>query len=639
MKKYFKILLFLLFLLPISCTQEARLHRLEQRAEKELVDLESAILSGNLDSIWLVTRKSDNIHYLIFREGKPVFWSDNSLTSPLVVIPSYDHWYDYDFSNAMCRCRWSQIGEYKVETIIPFEWHVQAKESIEQSFSYQPLLELEQSQIKGSHRQVRLYLLLTLLLFALLMGWTVLVLVRAHGFRNLKLSRKIQLIMIAVLLLGYASVIVVSANYIRRHNLEQQQVNLQQKSLFVQAALKNLYFWDYTTSTISPNGLNVDLRDLAYAYGTDIHVYDINGLLLGSSTPQLFQYSLLSRYLEPEVMFTDKSTTTCFSSIGDVKYLSAYTEFVNGNNIQLGYIALPSFISLNEVRAEVDTFLARLLPVYILVLLIAIMVSLALSRVITEEFMSRYNGMKEELARSSEQLARSEREGAWRTMARQIAHEINNPLTPMRLTLQQLQRLKGTERFDEQFDRASGMLIEQVDNLSRIASSFSSFAKQPTIEPSVVDVAQKLSSVVMLCANNPQGVSIRYFGPEEGVMARADKEQIGQAFNNILRNAVQAVGGLVFDGKLEYNEPKGDIIVILKNDPKSPEIEISISDNGPGIPPEIQQKIFLPNFTTKSNGAGLGLAITKHIVEGGDGRITFTTSAKGTTFYIYLKRD
>ncbi len=638
MKKYCKILLFLFFLVPISCTKEARLHHLEQRAEKELVGLRSAILSGNLDSIWLITRQSDNIHYLIFREGKPVFWSDNTLTSPLIVIPSYDHWYDYDFSNAMCRCRWTQVGDYKVETIIPMYWHVKAKESIEQSFSYQPLLHQEVSLFSGARRQGRIYLLLTVLLFVILAIWTAIVLVRARGFHNLKLSRKIQLMMIAVLLVGYASVIVVSVNYIRRHNLERQQVELQQKARFIQAALQNLYFWDYSTTTISPSSLNVDLRDLAYAYGTDIHIYDINGVLLGSSTPQLFQFSLLSRYLEPEVMFTTKSTTTCFSSIGDVRYLSAYTEFVNGNNIQLGYIAVPSFISQDEVRAEVDTFLARLLPVYILVLLIAIFVSLALSRVITEEFMSRYSKMKEELARQSEQLARSEREGAWRTMARQIAHEINNPLTPMRLTLQQLQRLKGTDRFDEHFDKSTQMLIGQVDNLSRIASSFSSFAKQPTVEPSEVDVAQKLSAMIMLCANNPQKVSIRYFGPESGVMARADKEQISQAFNNIIRNAIQAVGGLVFDGEPEYKAPKGDIIVVLKNDPKQKEIEISISDNGPGIPEEIQEKIFLPNFTTKSNGAGLGLAITKHIVEGGDGRITFTTSPKGTTFYIYLKR-
>lgn len=638
MKKYFKIVLFLLLLLQVSCSQEHRIRRLEQRAERELAALSSAIVTGNLDSIWLVARQSDDIHYLIFREGKPVFWSDNTLTSPMIVIPNYDRWYDYDFSNAMCRCRWTQIGDYKVETIIPVTWHVKEKESIEQSFSYHPLLEERESLFRGSQARVRLYLLLTLLLFALLLLWTGVELIRARGFRNLKLSRKIQLMMITVLLLGYASVIVVSMNYIRRHNLERQQVELQQKSRFVQAALQNLYFWDYSTSTISTTGLNADLRDLAYAYGTDIHVYDLNGVLLGSSTPQLFQFSLLSRYLEPEVMFTDKSTTTCFSTIGDVRYLSAYTEFVNGNNIQLGYIAVPSFISQDEVRAEVDTFLARLLPVYILVLLIAIFVSLGVSRLLTEEFMTRYSRMKEDLARSSEQLARSEREGAWRTMARQIAHEINNPLTPMRLTLQQLQRMKGTERFDAQFDKATTMLIGQVDNLSRIASSFSTFAKQPTVEPSVVDVAQKLSETVTLCANNPQGVAIRYFGPDAGVMARADKEQIGQAFNNIIRNAVQAVGGLILDGEPERKTPDGDIIVILKDNARASEIEISISDNGPGIPEDIQEKIFLPNFTTKSTGAGLGLAITKHIVEGGDGRITFTTSSKGTTFYIFLKR-
>ena len=131
-----------------------------------------------------------------------------------------------------------------------------------------------------------------------------------------------------------------------------------------------------------------------------------------------------------------------------------------------------------------------------------------------------------------------------------------------------------------------------------------------------------------LVTNNPQGTPIRYFGPESGVMVQADKEQISQVFTNILRNAVQAINGA--EG--------GDIMVILKDDIHQPEVEISFSDNGPGIPEDVQPKIFLPNFTTKSTGAGLGLAISKNIVEGSGGRIRFETSKHGTTFYIYLSR-
>jgi nitrogen fixation/metabolism regulation signal transduction histidine kinase len=257
------------------------------------------------------------------------------------------------------------------------------------------------------------------------------------------------------------------------------------------------------------------------------------------------------------------------------------------------------------------------------------------------ELVIHYNQMMDALADSTERLARTEREMAWRTMARQVAHEINNPLTPMKLTLQQLQRTKGTERFDAAFDRSTQLLIEQIDNLSHIAKSFSSFAKMPEVNPIKVDVASKLSNFVALMRNNPSDIPIRYVGPDEGVMAIADADQITQVFTNIVKNAMQAM----------HSRPNSDIIIIFKtllnNDKarldsirssKQEWIEISISDNGPGIPIEAREKVFVPNFTTKNTGAGLGLPISKNIVEGSGGKITFCTSDSGTTFYIYLKK-
>ena len=213
-------------------------------------------------------------------------------------------------------------------------------------------------------------------------------------------------------------------------------------------------------------------------------------------------------------------------------------------------------------------------------------------------------------------------------MARQIAHEINNPLTPMKLTIQQLQRLQqtGDERFEAYFKKSTSMLIEQIDNLSKIAQSFSQFAKMPEVMTSEVDIAQKLTSVISLFRNNRSQTPIRYIGAESGVMAKADEEQISQVFNNIIKNALQAI----------ENKEDGDIIVILKQ--QDDHVEISISDNGCGIPKQIQEKIFLPNFTTKNTGMGLGLAISKNIIEGSDGRISFTTSDKGTTFLIELNK-
>jgi nitrogen fixation/metabolism regulation signal transduction histidine kinase len=243
------------------------------------------------------------------------------------------------------------------------------------------------------------------------------------------------------------------------------------------------------------------------------------------------------------------------------------------------------------------------------------------------------------LAESTERLARSEREGASRTMAGQVAHEVSNSLTPMKLTLQQLQRSKGSERFESAFDRSTSLLIEQIDNMSNIASSFSSFAKMPEVQVQVVDIAKKMYDYITLLRNQSDVIPIRYIGPEKDVMVMTDGGQVTQVFVNIVRNAVQAMEG----------REDSDIIIIMKDVPKEQceakglstkdrWVEISFSDNGPGIPEEVREKVFVPNFTTKNTGAGLGLAISRNIVEGCGGKITFLTSEKGTTFFVYLKK-
>jgi nitrogen fixation/metabolism regulation signal transduction histidine kinase len=209
-------------------------------------------------------------------------------------------------------------------------------------------------------------------------------------------------------------------------------------------------------------------------------------------------------------------------------------------------------------------------------------------------------------------------------MARQVAHEINNSLTPMKLTLQQLQRTRGTERFEQYFDKSTHMLIEQIDNLNHIAASFSSFAKMPEVTVSEVDVADKLVHVLTLMNNNEQHIPIRYVGPNDGIHVYADKDQIQQVFTNILRNALQAL----------EERTDGDVIVVLKQE--DDKVIISFSDNGGGIPEDVRSRIFTPNFTTKSYGTGLGLAIARNIVEGCDGSIRFETSEKGTTFFVTL---
>jgi nitrogen fixation/metabolism regulation signal transduction histidine kinase len=241
----------------------------------------------------------------------------------------------------------------------------------------------------------------------------------------------------------------------------------------------------------------------------------------------------------------------------------------------------------------------------------------------------QYNRTVDELEQSARLLAKSERESAWKSMARQVAHEINNPLTPMKLSIQQLQRTKklNDERFDDYFEKSTSMLIEQIDNLSRIAGTFSNFARMPEAKFERVDIAARLHSAVQLFANNNEQIQIDYKGPEKEVHVYADPEQLVQVFNNLLKNATQAIP----------DDRPGYIEINLWQETER--IMIEIRDNGVGIESELYDKLFVPNFTTKSNGMGLGLAIAKNIIELSGGSISFTSGLnEGTTFRVILPK-
>lgn len=677
----------------------------------------SEILEGNsFDSIWNLTQKDANIMFYVFNQRGMVYWSENWLAGQDVRLLVYDRWYYKKFDNAHCVCRWTRSGMYNILTVLPIKYaysldnkdlrndfvkpfeggenytvtfarnneyfpvftsdgtyifSVCLAEKVSQtsdkssrlagSFSYQALLkpiETQEAEYGGNRRSVRLFFMLGISIFTVIVLMGVFGLIRNHGFKRMNLRTKFQYAIVTLLLINSVYVFTVSTIHVRQHYETQQRELLRQKTVYIQKALQEMYFWNVSLGAKNEAGMNIDLRDLSFAYETDIHVYDMNGNLVGTSATELFDRGLLSRHIAPQPFFSSVHTMVLEEHIGDMRYLAAYTEFYNGNYVQIGYITVPLFVSADAVDAEADAFLAKLVPPVLLVIVMSFLLSFVIARGLTKPLSSlsdkmrhfkigqrsnqlnykkhdeigqlvvRYNDMVDELERSAEKLARSERETAWRTMARQIAHEINNPLTPMKLTIQQLQRTKtlGGERFDEYFDKSTRVLIEQIDNLSRIATSFSTFAKMPEIVTEPVNIAEKLYSVITLFRNNNENVPIRYIGAETGVVALADKEQISQVFNNLIQNALQAIESRV----------DGDIIVILKE--LRDVVEISVSDNGTGISEDIRDKVFRPNFTTKSTGMGLGLAISKNIVEGSGGSISFDTSDKGTTFYVRLRK-
>ena len=626
-------------------TDEARLAKRQAYAEEQTAQLCEALEHGvSLDSIRLIAEKDDDVFFYIFDARHMVYWSSNRLAADEVFVFAYDSWRDMKFANAQATARWVKTSRYNVLTVIPL------------SYTAEPEQE-EQRRLTVHTAGFYFNLGLALLVLVLVIGvWG---LVRYKGIRNMPLSTRMMYVILACVLAVFIYIFVMSVRYVHRTYEQHQRHDLQMRSEYIQSYLRSLYYWDVALLPSQAQGLEVDLHDLALDMNQDMHVYSLSGELIASSTPALFREGRLSRRMAPEALFAEDHSVLCLEQIGGHPYLVSYVPFHNGSFVTIGYIAVPYFLSEQTRKEEVDVLLARLLPPYIIVLILALLFSFWAARSMTApihlmidkmrhfemgaktnhieypyhdelgELVERYNLLVEKVEESAEQLAKAERESAWRTMARQIAHEINNPLTPMKLSVQKLQLKHGTDQFDAYFDKTTKMLISEIDNLAHIAQSFSAFAKQPEVVTSEVDVAEKLSHVITLQRENDEQIPFRYVGPDSGVMGMADKEQISQVFVNIIRNAIQAVSG----AGLAQN---GDIIVVLNALYSEKEMEIRISDNGPGIPQDIQEKIFRPNFTTKSNGNGLGLAISKHIVEGSGGRIAFETSPKGSTFYIYL---
>ena len=247
------------------------------------------------------------------------------------------------------------------------------------------------------------------------------------------------------------------------------------------------------------------------------------------------------------------------------------------------------------------------------------------------QLVKAYNNMIGQLEESAQKLKQSEREGAWREMAKQVAHEIKNPLTPMKLHLQHLKRVfdADPEQAKPMMDRVSKTLIEQIDGLSRIASEFSNFAKMPQAVNVTFVLNSLLESVHELFHKEAEeNVLLTLDLCSEKISVFADREQLMRVFNNLIKNAIQAIP----------EDRNGDIYLILEASEKF--AVVKIVDNGEGIPEDKRDHVFQPSFTTKNSGMGLGLAMSKNIVEAANGRIWFETEAgKGTTFFVELPRQ
>jgi len=476
--------------------------------------------------------------------------------------------------------------------------------------------------------------------------------------KNSSLTRRIQTIIIVLLLLVMSAVGITSGNLVSDQFETDNKQQLQEKTEIIISELATQFkpeeFFDESQKEI----VNLKLNEYAHLFNTVISVFDKNGYLFNTSQPRLYDLGLAAPLANPKAFWNlrqnKSSAESVIESAGTLNYFSFYTPLYNSKQQLMGYVNLPYFAKRSDLVNELSGIISALINVYVILFVISILAGLILSGYITKplrlikqqisnislgkqnekikwesndeigKLVSEYNQMLIKLEDSANLLAQSERESAWREMAKQVAHEIKNPLTPMKLNLQYLQHLmkNNPDDFREKFGKTSSGIIEQIDSLANIANEFSNFAKLPGAQLQTVNLVEIINSSVLVFGNQKNNL-VRNLIIENEILVKGDKDQCLRVFNNILKNAGQALEG-VEAPVLEIRSETADGKTI-----------VSVRDNGCGIADDQKPKIFSPNFTTKTTGSGLGLAMVKNIMQGFGGKIWFESEKNaGTVFYL-----
>ena len=403
------------------------------------------------------------------------------------------------------------------------------------------------------------------------------------------------------------------------------------------------------------------IADISDLHNVDINYFDVNGDLVISTQPYIYNKHLLTTKMEPYAFTAMKHNHRLrflqSESIGKLKYLSVYVPLTNDKQIVFGYLNIPYLNSQIELNQEISGFLATLINLNAFIFLLAGMIAFFLTNRITASLsligatmqkmnlnstneviewsrsdeigilVKEYNTMVLKLNKSVQSLAQNERESAWREMARQVAHEIKNPLTPMKLSIQFLQKAikEDAPNKKELTTKMTNTLIDQIDQLSKIAGDFSQFANLGNTQFVQFELTHLIESLITLYNANER-IHFNLEHPSYPILILADKIQMNRLFMNLIQNAIEA-------GESQLKDIQIYIVLKVINS----EVIITIRDESGGVPEIMMSRMFSPNFTTKTAGTGLGLAICKGIVENANGHISFSSEiGVGTTFTIKL---
>ena len=459
-------------------------------------------------------------------------------------------------------------------------------------------------------------------------------------------------LVVSLVCVGFGSVLF-CLNYYRENNRTQMEERMQA----LQQTLNDLckYAEDYRYIN-NANVLQAVERISKNTQAT-VNLFDPHGRLIRSTQPELFDRYLLASRINPDAYYQlvheNRMQVISEERLGEMEYSSLYAPVYNVDGKLVAIANIPYFEKDSYVASDVSSILATIVNIFILLVLAAIFGGTALANQLSKplaeigrkmklidvskktehlnyrkkdelgELVGAYNKMVDALEASTQKLAQTEREQAWSEMARQIAHEIKNPLTPMRLSIQHLIRLKqrGVEGWEDKFEDVANSILEQIDILSETASEFSSFAKFYYEESTVLDLAELINDQ-RLFFDTRDNIKIIYTYSHRDCMVNVKKGQIIRVLVNLVSNAIQAL------------EDKGGYIRISLGE-EDGWYTVSIEDNGPGVKPEDEHKLFKPNFTTKSSGTGLGLAICRNIIEQSGGKISYRRSDLGGACFSF----
>lgn len=480
--------------------------------------------------------------------------------------------------------------------------------------------------------------------------------------KQLSLRNRIFLAMILLILLASVLIAAVTFYQYKEQTNEYNQGRLERKEESVKAAI-NYWFNTGNTYPLETKNLPFIFKDKIFEISDienlEINIYELNGKLAISSHAGFVKSdapTVLSDTIVKAISSDYKHRFVNTKTIKGNSFQSSYTYITDNKFLPIGILNLQYVQDNTAQDKDLEEFLMRMAYVYALMFLFAIALAYFISSYITRSIkevtdkmthtrlnkrnekiilkdasteiftlVNAYNAMVDELEESAVKLAKSEREQAWREMAKQVAHEIKNPLTPMRLTVQSFQR-----RFDandpdihDKINEFSTTLIQQIDTMSSIASAFSNFAKMPTQRKEELNVVEVVKHALDIFTED----YITFYPKKNEILAELDKTQLIRVVTNLVKNATQALD--------EIEKPKIEVTVSEENE----RVLILVADNGKGILEEDKDKIFEPKFTTKSSGMGLGLPMVKNIIEAYNGSITFTTQLdKGTVFKIVLPK-